>query len=252
MQQLFPEFRPWPEPRTIYDDVVFPEGPPHRPYVVINMVSTVDGKVTLGEGAIREPIGSEVDHALMARLRAPVDAVLRGAGTVRAYDLPPRVPEEYAERRRRQGMPPQPLPVVVSGSCDLPVDARFFREAPRRPLVLTCRAAPPERVEQLRRVATVEVVGEDRVEIRAALARLREGFGVRRLLSEGGPTVNYGLLEAGMVDELFWTIAPKIVGDAGDKTMVMGPRPLQPLVRLEPVTVFWHEGEFFLRYQVMA
>ncbi|MFS8640791.1 MAG: dihydrofolate reductase family protein [Symbiobacteriaceae bacterium] len=117
--------------------------------------------------------------------------------------------------------------------------------------MLACRAAPPERVEQLRRVATVEVVGEDRVEIRAALARLREGFGVRRLLSEGGPTVNYGLLEAGMVDELFWTVAPKVVGYAQDLTMVMGERPLDPPVRLSLLSAFWHEGELFLRYQVL-
>ena len=251
MQQLYPECRPWPDPLTIYDDVDFPEGPPHRPYVVINMVSTVDGKVTMGRGAVREPIGSKVDHALMARLRAPVDAVLRGAGTVRAYDVPPRVPDEYAERRVRQGLPPQPLPVVISGSCDLPLDARFFREAPRRPLVLTRRAAPAEKVEALRQVADVEFVGEDRVEMRAALARLREGYGVRRLLSEGGPAVNYAMLEAGVVDELFWTVAPKIVGYAEDKTMVMGGRPLEPLVRLALASAFWHEGELFLRYHVL-
>ncbi|HEY8393924.1 MAG TPA: dihydrofolate reductase family protein [Thermaerobacter sp.] len=251
MQQLYPVSRAWPDPLTIYDEVTFPDGPPHRPYVVINMVSTVDGKVTTGRGAIREPIGSKVDHGLMARLRAPVDAVLRGAGTVRAYDVPPRVPEEYARRRRRQGLPPQPLPVVISGSCDLDPEARFFREAPRRPLVLTTRAAPVERVEALREVADVEYAGEDRVEVRAALARLREGYGIHRLLVEGGPRVNYHLFAAGLVDELFWTVAPKIVGYDRDMTMVMGERPLNPPLRLSLVTAFWHEGEFFLRYQVL-
>ncbi len=108
MQQLFPEARPWPDPLTIYDDLDLPAGPPHRPYVLVNMVSTVDGKVTMGRGAVQEPIGSKVDHGLMARLRAPVDAVLRGAGTVRAYDVPPRVPAEYAERRRPGACRPSP------------------------------------------------------------------------------------------------------------------------------------------------
>lgn len=251
VQQLYPEARPWPDPLTIYDDLDLPEGPPHRPYVLVNMVTTVDGKVTMGRGAIQEAIGSKVDHALMARLRAPVDAVLRGAGTVRAYDVPPRVPDEYAERRQARGLPAQPLPVVITGSCDLPLDARFFRDAPRRPLVITRRAAPGERIEAVRRVADVAFAGEDRVQMRAALALLRERYGIRRLLSEGGPTVNFAMLEAGVVDELFWTVAPKIVGYAEDKTMVMGSRPLEPRVRLRLVSAFFHEGELFLRYHVL-
>ncbi|HEY8489009.1 MAG TPA: dihydrofolate reductase family protein [Thermaerobacter sp.] len=251
MQQLYPEARPWPDPLAIYDDLDLPDGPPHRPYVLVNMVSTVDGKVTMGRGAIKEPIGSKVDHGLMARLRAPVDAVLRGAGTVRAYDVPPRVPDEYAERRQARGLPAQPLPVVITGSCDLPLDARFFREAPRRPLVLTRRAAPADKVEAVQQVADVAFAGEEKVEMRAALALLRERYGIRRLLSEGGPTVNFAMLEAGVVDELFWTVAPKIVGDEGDKTMVMGPHPLEPLVRLSLASAFFHEGELYLRYHVL-
>lgn len=106
VQQLYPEARPWPDPLTIYDDLDLPEGPPHRPYVLVNMVTTVDGKVTMGRGAIQEAIGSKVDHALMARLRAPVDAVLRGRARCAPTTYPPGCPTSTPNGARPAVSPP--------------------------------------------------------------------------------------------------------------------------------------------------
>lgn len=239
------------EPASIYDGVELPAAA-GRPGVALNMVSTVDGKTTLGRGRVRGPIGSRVDRELMRRLRAGADAVARGAGTLRANPRYPKVPDDLAAARARRGEPPQPLLVVVSGSCDLPLDAPAFAEAPRRPVVLTTRAADPRRVAAARERADVVVAGEDGLDLPEALAWLLRERGVRRLLLEGGPTLNHAFLAAGMVDELFWTVAPKVAGYGEDLTLVHGPRLLEPMPALELVTAWFHGGELFLRYRVVG
>src|SRR5690606_2678057 len=127
MQQLYPVGVPVQDPLKIYDDVRFPAVSElrerRRPYTVINMVSTVDGKTTLDLNRNRHPIGSRLDRTLMSRLRAAVDAVMRGAETVRRDPYYPRTAEDLEEWRKARGWPGQPLAVVVSGSCDLPLDS---------------------------------------------------------------------------------------------------------------------------------
>ena len=82
-----------------------------------------------------------------------------------------------------------------------------------------------------------------------ALRTLREECGVRRLLVEGGPALNGALLAAGLVDEIFWTLAPKLVGGGERLTMVEGPA-LPAMPRLALVSAHLHEDELFLRYRV--
>src|SRR5690625_4198119 len=125
MQRLYPTSKAPMEPTDIYDDVQFPGPPADRPYVALNMVSTVDGKTTLDEGRLRGPIGSPVDRALMERLRVPVDGVIRGASTVRRSPYYPGVPESLEHRRIDRGLERQPRAVVVTRSGDLPLDAPF-------------------------------------------------------------------------------------------------------------------------------
>lgn len=240
------------DPHRIYDDIAWPRPPAGRPYVAINMVATVDGKTTLDRGRHPRPIGSRVDRALMVRLRTRVDAVLRGAGTVRQSPYYPSLAPGARERRQAEGLPPLPMVVVMSGSGALPLDSPLFRDPPRRPLVLLGPRAPAEAVERLRQVADVRVGpdGGDGPDVRWALSCLAEEFGVKVLLSEGGPTLNYAFFEAGCVDELFLTVAPFVAGSAEDRSAVDGPRLLQPFPELELLSAYMHEGELFLRYRV--
>lgn len=248
------------DPTAIYDHVAWPAPPPGRPYVAINMVATVDGKTTLDRGRHPRPIGSAVDRSLMVRLRTRVDAVLRGAGTVRQSPYYPSLAPGARERREAEGLAPFPLVVVMSGSGALPLDSPLFRDPPRRPLVLLGPGAPPEAVARLREVADVRVgpandddaaAGEEGgVDVRWALACLAEEFGVKVLLSEGGPTLNHAFFEAGCVDELFLTVAPFVAGRSGERSVVDGPRLLQPFPELELLSAYVHESELFLRYRV--
>lgn len=250
MQRLYPTSRARGTPTEIYDDIEFPKPPAHRPYVVLNMVTTVDGKTTMDEGRLSGPIGSPVDRALMGRLRVPVDAVMRGASTVRRSPYFPGVPEELEHRRIDRGLPRQPLAVVVTAGGDLPLDAAFFREAPRRPVVLAPKDIDADVLGRLREVADPLLVGEGNVDFVRALTRLREEYGVNRLLSEGGPRVNYEFLRAGLLDELFWTVAPKMSGLADDLTLVHGPRLLQSQPDLQLISAYAADSELFLRYKV--
>ena len=247
MRQLYPTCIDILE-TEVYADDALPTAPPGRPLVILNMVSTVDGKVAVGGRAAG--IGSRTDRLLMRQIRASVDGLMVAAGTLRAEAVDPRVPPELAERRVAAGRPAQPLAIALSGSLDLDPSHRFFVNGRDRSLVLTAESAPVEPEMALAERARIVRVGKDAVDLVAALAHLRTRFGVERLLVEGGPSLNQALLDLGLVDELFWTIAPKLAGGRG-LTLIQGPEPANGIAaRLHLVSLYEHAGELFARYRV--
>src|SRR5688572_26295322 len=117
------------------------------------MVSTVDGKVALGHSAAG--IGSRTDARLMRQIRAAVDAVMHGAGTLRAEIVDPRVDVARAKQRVEQGLPHQPLAIAVSGSLNLAPTLRYFVNGPIGTAILTTSSAPAELRRLLSRYATL-------------------------------------------------------------------------------------------------
>jgi riboflavin-specific deaminase-like protein len=219
--------------------------PADRPFVFLNMVTTVDGRAAVGGRT--EALGSEADTLLLTELRALADAVLIGPGTLRAegYGHLMRNPDRLA-RRRAAGLEPVPTAVILSRSLDLPWDAGLFAAEGQPVLVYTQSDADPPDV-----AADLEVAGgTDYSEefVPRALADLR-GRGVRALLCEGGPTLNRALLAEGVVDELFLTVAPLLAGNADAPRIVEGedlPAPLD----LELAWILRHEDELYLRYLI--
>src|SRR5690606_25821139 len=110
------------------------------------------------------------------------------------------------------------------------LDSEFFA-AKERVLVLTTEASDPQRRREVEERAAVEVVGETRVDVARALRLLREQYGVKRLLVEGGARVNYAFVQQGCLDSLFCTLASKLSGFSEDLTMIEGPALLQPTPR---------------------
>jgi riboflavin-specific deaminase-like protein len=211
-----------------------------RPYVAMNFAAAVDGRAAIG--GVSGPIGSGADTAMLAGLRTRFDAVMIGAGTMRAERYGRPMPsQEKRERRERLGLPHDPLMVIVSGRLDLPWDAPLFSEGGRVLIFTASEAEPPETEASLR------VVRHERaVDLGAALAHLRHERGVRALLSEGGPRLHGQMQAAGLVDDLFLTIAPKLVGGGA-------PRILEGnLASIEPLELAWlleEDGELFARYR---
>jgi riboflavin biosynthesis pyrimidine reductase len=132
--------------------------------------------------------------------------------------------------------------VIVSGRLDLPWDAPLFTEGRGRVLIFTAsEAEPPETA------TTVRIVRhEGRVNLVAALLHLRDERGVRALLCEGGPRLHAQLQAAGLVDDLFLTIAPKITGSDAPR-IIEGELP-----DVAPLSLSWlleEDGELFARYE---
>jgi len=215
-----------------------------RPYLVTNFALTLDGRATI-EGR-SGAIGSAADTAMLVGLRTRVDAVMIGAGTMRAERYG-RVIGDPAkrERREREGFPHDPLMVLVSGRLDLPWDAPLFTEGFGRCLICTSSDAdPPETATPVHLLRQ-----PDGVDLAALLAHLRAEQGVRALLCEGGPRLHAQLIDAGLVDELFVTHAPKLAGG-------QEPHLVEGLSEAErPLELSWllHDaqtGELFARYRV--
>lgn len=248
LRKVFPECRTV-TLEEVYSDLHY-EGKPDRPYVAINMVSSVDGRTTIHGELRKTRIGSEEDRQLMGWVRHAADVVIRGAETVRINPAYPGVKPALVPVRRAKGLQDQPLAVVITNSCDVPLQSQLFTAGPR-PIIMTSSTAPAERVDMLREAADVVVVGEDSVDPLTALRTLRSDFGVERVLLEGGPNLNYHFLRQGLVDELFWTVAPKMVGGKGELSWVEGEDVFDPLVQLELISAYTLADELFLRYRVL-
>ena len=247
MLRLFPPPAAEVPVQAVYDEVAWPAPPAARPYVAINMVSTVDGRAAVAGRATG--IGTPTDRLLMRQLRCHADAVLIGVGTLRAEGFTPTVPEAYCAVRRARGLTAQPLGVLVSGSGRLPLERRYFRR-PDFARVLLTSAAGAAALDPAAADLRVVVAGEQSVDLPEGLHLLRAELGVRWLLCEGGPTLNHGLLAAGLVDELFLTLGPKLVGSAGPTIIEGPPFPADGAFPLRLLALHAEADELYLRYAV--
>lgn len=222
-------YRPWEEPH------------PERPLVAVNFATTLDGRATIG--GVSGPIGSATDSEMLGRLRTRFDAVMIGAGTMRAerYGPLPNSPERRHERERL-GLSPDPLLVIVSGRLDLPWDATAFTDGGGEVLIFTgSEAEPPETATPIR------VIRHDKfVNVVEALRQLHADFGVQALLCEGGPGLHNQLEGAGVVDDLFLTIAPKLAGGEAPR-IIEGDLP--GVAELDLAWLLEQDGELFVRYR---
>jgi riboflavin-specific deaminase-like protein len=216
---------------------------------MLNMACTTDGRATIDGRS--GPIGNRADHELFHALRTAVDAVLVGAGTVRAEHYGRIVREDAArELRRMRGLAEEPLACIVSTSLALPAaDIPLLADAAARVAVLT--PSPSSLPESAAAVRYVRCAREGRLDLPAALAELGD-LGVRTVLCEGGPHLNAQLLAAGLVDELFLSLAPKLAGGdpIGESLRIVSGPELRPPAELELMAALESESQLLLRYRV--
>ncbi len=243
MQRLFPDPVPEVDPELAYaaGDRRPPSG---RPWLLADFIASADGSVTVDGRS--GPLGGPGDKAVFRALRHVADAVLVGAGTVRAEGYGPvRPPPEVQEQRRSRGQAAVPPIVVVSRSLQLDWRSRLFTGSEARPVVLTCEAAGDEARAHAAEVADVVVAGDDSVDPGAGLAALAER-GADIVCCEGGPTLFGDLAAAGLVDELCLSVAPTLVGGSGPR--VIEGAALDPPTGLRLAHVLEEDGFLFLRY----
>ncbi|CAN5523368.1 pyrimidine reductase family protein [soil metagenome] len=225
------ELRPWEAP------------PAERPRVLTNFVHSLDGQIAI-DGSSRS-LGSNFDTAMLVGLRGRVDAVMIGAGTMRAERYGRVIPDPAKRESREQlGLDGDPLMIIVSGRLDLPWDAELFTDGSGEVLIFTTSAKdPPETT-----TAVSVIRHETKIDLSAAMRHLRGELGIRALLCEGGPHLHGDLIEQGLADEIFVTHSPLLVGGNGPSfvgDLPPGERPLEIAWLLhEPST-----GELFARYR---
>jgi riboflavin-specific deaminase-like protein len=214
---------------------------PDRPYLVLNFATTLDGRAAIDGRS--GPIGSAADTEMLQRLRTRFDAVMVGAGTMRAERYGRMVSDpEFRAYRERTGLAHDPLAILVSNRLELPWDAKLFTDGGGEVVIFTASEdEPPETATPVTCIRHAEGVELDR-----ALEWLLKERGIRSVLCEGGPTLHGRLREGGLADELFLTFAPKIAGGEG-------PRVLEgALVDIDEVELAWlleSESELFARYR---
>jgi riboflavin biosynthesis pyrimidine reductase len=197
-----------------------------RPAVALNMIASLDGRIALAGRT--GPLANQADHELFHALRGAADAVLVGAGTVRA--------EGYGAMDQ--------LAVVVSNSLRLAPDLGLLHAPGNRVVVVTesdGELAPSAAEVTYLRISPMDL-GE-------ALRRLRVEHDVRAAVCEGGAHLNAALLPAGLVDELHLVLSPLLVGGEDPLTLIAGSA-LEPPLHAELAWLLESSGYLFTRYRV--
>ena len=195
---------------------------PHkRPFVFINAAMSADGKIATRERK-QTRISGSLDFDRMDELRASSDAVMVGIGTVLSDNPSLTVKSrERREKRRRDGKDENPVRIVVDGMARTPIDADIFKKGDGKRVIAVSQSAPLEKRKQLGKYAEIIPVGEKTVDLEKLLPELK-ARGINRLMVEGGATLNWGLISAGLVDEIYTFIGNIIIGGKNAPTLVDG------------------------------
>lgn len=194
-----------------------------RPYVRANMIASIDGGAT--DDGSSGGLAGPGDRAVFARMRQEADVIVVGASTVRIENYS-GAQMSLAQRQERQARGQSEVPpiAVITHRADFEHDATLFTRTEVPPLILTSRENSEDARSRFGALAEViDASGDrpDRVDPAAALASL-DARGLRRVLTEGGPSLLNLFVERDLLDELCVTIAPVLVGGSARRIVSGG------------------------------
>ncbi|MDD4126997.1 MAG: dihydrofolate reductase family protein [Methanomicrobium sp.] len=188
----------------------------NRPHVMIMSEITVDGKLTLKRGASSKILMKYMDHEtdiLLHNTRAEYDAIMVGSNTI-------KIDNSFLTVRYVNGE--NPIRVIPNSTGDIPLDSNVLGNDAKTIIAVT-KAAPSERIEAIKeKGADVIVCGEEKVDFLFLMNILATNYGVKKLMVEGGPTLNYYMLQDRLVDEVRLIHLPFIVGGFDTPSLVGG------------------------------
>ncbi|MBD2346664.1 RibD family protein [Anabaena subtropica] len=222
----------------------------YRPHTTVVLAMSADGKIS---DVRRSParFGTGVDKSHLEQQIAASDAVLIGAGTLRAYGTTLTVSDTVLlQRRQQESKPAQPIHIVITHSANLNPEIRFFQQPIRRWLVTTTSGhnfwQGRSEFEQILVFETP--TGEiDTIAVLQQLTSLQ----ITHLVVLGGGELVASMLELDLIDEFWLTVCPLILGGATAPTPVDGKGFLSQLApRLQLLEVEKVEHEVFLHYRL--
>ncbi|WP_405306176.1 2,5-diamino-6-(ribosylamino)-4(3H)-pyrimidinone 5'-phosphate reductase [Methanobrevibacter sp.] len=220
-----------------------------RPYVILNAAMTLDGKIATESGSSN--ISGKKDLERVHEIRKECDGIMVGIGTVIADD--PRLTVHKIDAKPEDN----PVRVVVDSKCRTPSDARITNSDAK-----TIIAGANEYKEDFMKSETYETLkdrgvkfffsGDKRVDLKALMNYLHEE-GIEKLMLEGGATLNFSMIKAGLIDEISICVAPMVVGGANAKTFFDGDgfNTMDESVKLELIDYYPLDKDFILNYKVL-
>jgi len=164
-----------------------------RPYVIVNIAMSADGKISTRERRQVRISGAQ-DFTRVDRLKAGCDAVMVGIGTVLADDPSLTVKsEECRKYRREKGQDDHPVRIVIDSAGRIPPEASILQKGKGKRVVAVSRRADATKISLLEKKATVIVAGENEVDLCALMNELG-AMGIHRVMVEGGGTLIAGLI----------------------------------------------------------
>ena len=192
-----------------------------RPYVVVNVAMSADGKLSTRERRQVKISGAQ-DFSRVDRLKAGSDAVMVGIGTVLADDPSLTVKgEECRQRRKDRGEAEHPARIVVDSRARIPLTASVLHKGTGLRIVAVSEKADRKKVAVLKQSATVIVAGKKQVDLAALMDELGT-MGIQRVMVEGGGELIASLIRAGLVDEIYTFIGNMIIGGRDAPTLADG------------------------------
>ncbi|HEY7044200.1 MAG TPA: dihydrofolate reductase family protein [Nocardioidaceae bacterium] len=244
MQSLFPT-----DPSEVTDEdlVELYAYPSESTWVRANFVSSVDGAAQGIRGRSGE-LSPSADQKLFALLRSLADVILVGGQTARVEGYQPVLPSEVdGALRARLGLTATPAIAVVSRAMDFDPGLLAGGAAPT--LVMTTAVAAEQHADVLAG-ATVIDAGRPGDPVHVDAGRIIDELaarGYQRILCEGGPSLHYGLVVSGRLDELCLTINSQLAGGDPLRILTAGPY-FEPPIRLELRHLLTEDGDLFCRY----
>ena len=220
-----------------------------RPYVILNAAMTLDGKIATSTGSSN--VSGKEDLERVHELRKECDAIMVGIGTVLADD--PRLTVHKIDAKPEDN----PVRVVVDSKCRTPIAARITNKDARTIIAganeYKYDFMVTDRYETFKkRGVDFFFSGDKRVDLSLLMSYLHEE-GIEKLMLEGGATLNFSMIKAGLIDEIRICVAPMVVGGANAKTFFDGEGfdLMDDAVRLELTDSYALGKDLILTYKVL-
>lgn len=217
--------------------------------MIINAAMSADGKISTVE-RVQTRISGRKDRDRVDALKAGSDAIMVGIGTVLADNPSLTVKsKKRREDRKRAEKDEYPMRIVVDSSARTPIDAEILNKGSGKRIIAVSKRAIIADVDRLSEKAEIIVCGREEVDLKNLLDLLWQR-GVKRLMVEGGATLNWSLVSQGLVDEIYIYIGNMIIGGEHAPTLVDGTGFVTDMAKLELLSVEKMDKGIILQWRV--